>query len=74
MRNSTQAEALALRGEYIVAVGSSAEIKALAGADTREIELGGAHWCCRVSSMPMAISLFGKVRPERSGAIPSRWG
>jgi predicted amidohydrolase YtcJ/mono/diheme cytochrome c family protein len=35
------AEAIAIRGERIMAVGSSAEIRALAGAGTRRIELGG---------------------------------
>src|SRR5437868_1096054 len=36
-----QAEALAIRGERIMAVGSSKEIGALAGPDTEEIDLGG---------------------------------
>ncbi len=35
------AEALAIRGERIVAVDSSAKIKALAGAQTKLIDLGG---------------------------------
>lgn len=35
------AEALAIRGERIVAVGSSQEISALAGKDTKKIDLGG---------------------------------
>jgi predicted amidohydrolase YtcJ len=35
------AEALAIRGERIVAVGSSQEISALAGKDTKQIDLGG---------------------------------
>lgn len=35
------AEAVAIRGDRIVAVGSSAEIRSLAGADTRLLELGG---------------------------------
>jgi predicted amidohydrolase YtcJ len=35
------AEALAIRGERIVAVGSSQEINALAGKDTKQIDLGG---------------------------------
>lgn len=35
------AEALAIRGERIVAVGSSQEISALAGKETRQIDLGG---------------------------------
>lgn len=41
--NSKQphAEALAIRGERIVAVGSSQEISALAGKDTKQIDLGG---------------------------------
>lgn len=36
-----EAEALAIRGERIIAVGSSKEIVALAGPDTEEIDLGG---------------------------------
>src|ERR1700730_5832659 len=41
--NSKQlhAEALAIRGDRIVAVGSSQEIRALAGKDTKKINLGG---------------------------------
>ena len=41
--NSSQpyAEALAIRGERVVAVGNSTEIVALAGAGTRRIDLGG---------------------------------
>src|SRR5262245_64036787 len=35
------AEALAIRGERIVAVGSSQEISALAGKETKQIDLGG---------------------------------
>jgi len=35
------AEALAIRGERVVAVGSRAEVEALAGPDTRRIEVGG---------------------------------
>ena len=35
------AEALAIRGERIVAVGSSQEIRRLAGKDTKQIDLGG---------------------------------
>jgi adenine deaminase len=34
------ADALAIRGERVVAVGSSKEIAALAGKDTRRIDLG----------------------------------
>ena len=36
-----EAEALAIRGERIIAVGNSQEILALAGPDTEEIDLGG---------------------------------
>ncbi|MDX1396664.1 MAG: amidohydrolase [Gemmatimonadota bacterium] len=37
-----EAEAIAIRGSRIAAVGSNADIRALAGPDTREIDLGGA--------------------------------
>lgn len=36
------AEAIAIRGEHIVAVGSNADARALAGGDTRVIDLAGA--------------------------------
>jgi hypothetical protein len=37
------AEAVAIRGDRIIAVGTSAEIETLAGAKTRRIDLQGAH-------------------------------
>ena len=43
------AEAVATRGERIIAVGTSAEVKRLAGATTRVIDLGGrvvVPWRC----------------------------
>jgi predicted amidohydrolase YtcJ len=40
-RAFTVAEAVAVTGERITAVGTSARIRALAGADTRQIDLGG---------------------------------
>lgn len=54
-QNQSQAEAIALLGDEIMAVGSGEEILALSGADTRMIDLGGktllpgfidshAHW------------------------------
>jgi len=36
------AEAVAIKGDVIMAVGSNADIEALAGADTRTIDVGGA--------------------------------
>jgi predicted amidohydrolase YtcJ len=38
-----RAEAVAIEGEWIVAVGSNAEIRRFAGPDTRAIDLRGAH-------------------------------
>jgi len=42
-RAQPRAQAIAVDGEWIVAVGSSAEIRRYAGAATRTIDLGGAH-------------------------------
>ncbi len=36
------AEALAIKGEWLLAVGTNAEVRAFTGPDTREIDLGGA--------------------------------
>lgn len=38
-----RAQAMAVEGEWIVAVGSNAEVRRYAGAKTRTIDLGGAH-------------------------------
>ncbi|MGI9308346.1 MAG: amidohydrolase [Gammaproteobacteria bacterium] len=70
--NSTQAEALALRGDRIVAVGENVTISKLADASTRRVDLAGR------AVLPGFIDAhghfpFGKVRPERSGEIPHRW-
>ena len=54
-----RAEALAIRGGTIAAVGSTAEIRALAGPDTRSSMRAGPR-CCRGSSTAMCISSAGR--------------
>jgi hypothetical protein len=51
--NQPYAEALAIRGERIVAVGSSKEIIALAGKKTRRLDLGGGALSFRALTIPM---------------------
>jgi len=60
------AEALAIRGDRIVAVGSSAEVRRLAGSRTRRIALGGrvvipgindAHDHVAVASAPFGVAI-----------------
>jgi predicted amidohydrolase YtcJ len=66
--SAPRAEAVAVAGERIVAVGTDAEVTALAGPGTRQILAGGntvmpgivdAHNHVRLGANPAAVSLFG---------------
>ena len=63
-----RAQAVAIAGNRIIAVGSNAEVSALAGPGTRQIDAGGAtvmpgvidsHNHVRLGANPQAVSLFG---------------
>jgi imidazolonepropionase-like amidohydrolase len=55
------AQAVALDGSRILAVGNNAAIRKLAGPDTRIIDLGGA-FSCPASTTPTCISSSAAVR------------
>jgi predicted amidohydrolase YtcJ len=79
VKDAPRAEALAIRGEHIVAVGSAAVVGALAGPHTRVVELHGhtvtpglvdAH--CHLHSLGEAretLSLRGAASPEAAAAV-----
>ena len=63
-----RAQAVAIAGNRIIAVGSNAEVSALAGPGTRRIDAGGAtvmpgiidsHNHVRLGANPQAVQLFG---------------
>jgi hypothetical protein len=70
------AEAVAIRGERVIAVGTTAEVSALASSETRTRDLGGRAVIpastMRTSPIPLATRL--RWRPSRaqhsSGASP----
>jgi len=55
-------EAVAIRGERIVAVGTTADLRRLAGASTRVIDVGGA-WSFRVSTTHTTTSWLAARGP-----------
>ena len=64
------AEAVAVLGNRIAAIGSTAEIRALAGPRTRVVDAAG-NWCFRVSTTPMFIfSAAGSHWPTWICATP----
>ncbi|MCH8245311.1 MAG: amidohydrolase [Bacteroidetes bacterium] len=55
------AEAIAISGEYITAVGSVAEIQGLAGSDTRTIDLNGAFVTAGFNDAHVHVSSTGAL-------------
>lgn len=65
-RESTTAEALAVRDGRVLAVGSSADMRDLAGPGTRQVDLAGGSVMPGVNDSHLHLSWHALARPERS--------